>query len=58
MQNTATGMPRILMRGGSVPRSLVIQRVKVPPVPFTRQTFFHKESLIKETKLVFDKTFF
>ncbi len=32
-----------------IPGVVGAQRVKVPPVPFTRQTFFHKESLIKET---------
>ncbi len=42
-------MPRNLFRGGSVPRSLISQWVKSPSVLFTRQTFFHKESLIKET---------
>ena len=50
-------MHPILIGCGAVPRNLVSQRVKVPPVPFTRQTFFRKETLIKETKLVFDKTF-
>ena len=45
------------MRGGGVSCSLICKRVKIPPMLFTRQTFFHKESLIKETKLVFGKTF-
>jgi len=30
------GCPAISLRGGTVPRSLVSQRVKVPPAPFTR----------------------
>ena len=38
-------MPCFLKRGGAVPRSLISKRVKIPPVLFTRQTFFHKESL-------------
>jgi hypothetical protein len=36
LNKTTSGMPRISIRGGSVPRSLISKRVKILPVLFTR----------------------
>jgi hypothetical protein len=37
-------MPRSSERDGGVPRSLIAQRVKIPPVRFTRNLSFTKKA--------------
>ena len=41
---TTTGMHPNLFGGGPVPRSLISQRVKIPPVLFTRNLSFKKKA--------------